>query len=185
MRASRQAGSLSLPLPLSLSAILINFYYFYKPWQSDSPALALRVGFVSSMGIYLAKGSTKGKESKKERKKKTANGSPWGDCLTCVWRTLCWQKRVAEAWPGGRQALRRAAMCLRYDFRNQNSARIGINLLPNVIKLFSDRTCIFHARSFPATGCLTARVPASLPACLTDCLSDILRTLISFYYYGT
>jgi len=44
-------------------------------------------------------------------------------------------------------------MCLRYDFRNQNSARIGINLLPNVIKLFSDRTCIFHARSFlPLSG---------------------------------
>lgn len=37
--------------------------------QSDSPALARRVGFVSSMGIYLAKGSTKRKKSKKKRKK--------------------------------------------------------------------------------------------------------------------
>lgn len=65
----------------------------------------------------------------------------------------------------GRAGTEKGRMCLRYDFRNQNSARIGINLLPNVIKLFSDRTCIFHARSFPCSR--SARV---LAARLTACL---------------
>lgn len=73
--------------------------------------------------------------------------------LSCCWQTH--KKRVAngqdkrKSVAGGSVAVG-GRMCLRYDFRNQNSARIGINSLPNVIKLFSDRTCIFHARSFVA-----------------------------------
>lgn len=89
-----------------------------------------------------------------------------------------------KARGGGVARTEKGRMCLRYDFRNQNSARIGINLLPNVIKLFSDRTCIFHARSFPCSR--SARVLAApLTASLSDILPSRLRTLISFYYYGT
>jgi len=73
-------------------------------------------------------------------------------------------------------------MCLRYDFRNQNSARIGINLLPNVIKLFSDRTCIFHARSF----CCSLRTVSGIrPASSSPADAVAYHLPFSFYYYDT
>lgn len=79
----------------SLSAILINFYYFYKPRQQGGlpPAQAAsscRVGrssaafgFVSSTGIYLAKGSTG-----KKQKWFALGGLP-DVCLELCWRCRC------------------------------------------------------------------------------------------------
>lgn len=69
-------------------------------------------------------------------------------------------------------------MCLRYDFRNQNSARIGINLLPNVIKLFSDRTCIFHARSFAAQRGTDSALTAWSRSCV---LTSLRPTILSLH----